>query len=323
MPKAAAPAQPRGRCWTPGPEDVPRAPKAWDMAIKAPGRLSEESSEAPSTTVKTWWQLSEENSAVATPRGHKDGHEDGAAGHSWSRIRTSSPDTTCTAWWHLSKESSNVATRHGPECAPEAAKPQDTARKSWWQLSEENPTAATPSGYEDAAAGHCWSRIRTPSPEGRYALHNMLGAGTSQFSSLTPLPEQQRHTPYPEAPLVPAIAVPPAPQVLLLADVLRGERAESSEAPSDGACQRQLRQEERLGPGGPAAGGPRQAPADAHAVISIGSAGHPHSCGRPCKYSRGGRVCKDGAACGRCHLCPWRRSEKHDRAVVEHASAQR
>eukprot|EP00418_Pyrodinium_bahamense_P054054 CAMPEP_0179161242 /NCGR_PEP_ID=MMETSP0796-20121207/78914_1 /TAXON_ID=73915 /ORGANISM="Pyrodinium bahamense, Strain pbaha01" /LENGTH=341 /DNA_ID=CAMNT_0020863317 /DNA_START=46 /DNA_END=1071 /DNA_ORIENTATION=+ len=37
---------------------------------------------------------------------------------------------------------------------------------------------------------------------------------------------------------------------------------------------------------------------------SAGSVGHPHACGRACKYlSRKG--CKDGASCTRCHLCKW------------------
>jgi hypothetical protein len=51
--------------------------------------------------------------------------------------------------------------------------------------------------------------------------------------------------------------------------------------------------------------------------------GHPHTCARPCKYARGGRVCKDGAACTRCHVCPWRRAEKRGQVVEEHSRAQR
>jgi len=40
---------------------------------------------------------------------------------------------------------------------------------------------------------------------------------------------------------------------------------------------------------------------------SVGSIGHPHSCGPACKYSSKGRGCKDGRVCLRCHLCQWRR----------------
>eukprot|EP00418_Pyrodinium_bahamense_P059198 CAMPEP_0179181682 /NCGR_PEP_ID=MMETSP0796-20121207/89992_1 /TAXON_ID=73915 /ORGANISM="Pyrodinium bahamense, Strain pbaha01" /LENGTH=311 /DNA_ID=CAMNT_0020885473 /DNA_START=11 /DNA_END=946 /DNA_ORIENTATION=- len=47
------------------------------------------------------------------------------------------------------------------------------------------------------------------------------------------------------------------------------------------------------------------------ALPSVGSAGHPLLCARPCKYAGKPRGCKDGKACARCHLCPWRRfSEK-------------
>lgn len=40
-------------------------------------------------------------------------------------------------------------------------------------------------------------------------------------------------------------------------------------------------------------------------LLSRGSAGHPDGCGLPCKYHWKPRGCKDGAACARCHLCPW------------------
>ena len=214
MSQALAPAESQGRCWTPAAEHVAEA------------------AEPPDTTVKSWWELSEDCSAVATPR------------------------------------------------------------KSWWQLSEESSAIATPRGresdHEDGAAGFSWSRIRTPSPEGRYTLHDMSGAGTTQFSKL-PLPAQQWHTQYPEVPLVLATAVvPPPPQPLLLADLLQRDREECDQVPSDRACQRQPRREQRL-ERGVAACGPGQTPSDA-VVLSIGSVGHPQNCALPCKYSRGGRV---------------------------------
>lgn len=41
--------------------------------------------------------------------------------------------------------------------------------------------------------------------------------------------------------------------------------------------------------------------------LSIGTAGHPYSCGEPCKYVKKSRGCKDGSMCSRCHLCVWGR----------------
>jgi len=42
------------------------------------------------------------------------------------------------------------------------------------------------------------------------------------------------------------------------------------------------------------------------AMASAGSAGHPHTCGQPCKYWTKKRGCKDGAKCDHCHLCDWK-----------------
>jgi hypothetical protein len=223
------------------------------------------------------------------------------------------------SWWEMSEESFDVATPRSRSDAPAATKAP--AIREWWQLSEENSKAATPRGHENGAPGHSWSRIRTPSPE---RLHHMSEAGSSQFPVL-PLPAQQWRAPYPEAPVVMAMPVPPPPpQPLLLADVLGCERADGAQASSDRASQRQLRrevrQEEQLRLCGPAES-PGQARGDGH-VLSIGSVGHPHSCGLPCKYSRGSRVCKDAAACRRCHVCPWRRSEERARAAEERARVQ-
>jgi len=38
---------------------------------------------------------------------------------------------------------------------------------------------------------------------------------------------------------------------------------------------------------------------------SCGSAGHPTSCGPPCKYNTKPKGCKDGPSCNHCHLCRW------------------
>lgn len=242
------------------------------------------------------------------------------------RCSTSCPEgapETPKAWWQPPEESSEVGRApRGPEDAAETASPLGAAGKPWWQDSEDDSGVAGPRSHDgdqgDGAAGHSWSRIRTPSPEYRYAaLHDTSDSGTPKSFTL-PLPALQRRTPCPEAPMV----VPPPWQRLLLVDLLRRGRAEGDHAHGDRACQRQHRGDERLGLGGPAGGGPRLAPVDAHAH-SIGSVGHPHSCALPCKFSRGGRVCKDGTACRRCHLCAWTRSEQRNVAVEEHARAQR
>lgn len=40
---------------------------------------------------------------------------------------------------------------------------------------------------------------------------------------------------------------------------------------------------------------------------SVGTIGHPHTCGEPCKYVRRRSGCRDGSACTNCHACQWRR----------------
>lgn len=46
---------------------------------------------------------------------------------------------------------------------------------------------------------------------------------------------------------------------------------------------------------------------DGTAYPSLGSIGHPHSCGLACKYSAKARGCKDGVDCNRCHTCKFNR----------------
>mmetsp|Transcript_317 Transcript_317/g.877 ORF Transcript_317/g.877 Transcript_317/m.877 type:complete len:172 (+) Transcript_317:32-547(+) len=55
-------------------------------------------------------------------------------------------------------------------------------------------------------------------------------------------------------------------------------------------------------------------PGAAASIPSIGSCGHPISCGKACKYSWKARGCKDGVSCIRCHLCKWRRSVNPDKS---------
>ncbi len=42
--------------------------------------------------------------------------------------------------------------------------------------------------------------------------------------------------------------------------------------------------------------------------MSIGSCGHPNTCGAPCKYVRRKTGCREGENCPSCHLCQWSRS---------------
>lgn len=46
---------------------------------------------------------------------------------------------------------------------------------------------------------------------------------------------------------------------------------------------------------------------------SMGSVGHPHMCGAPCKFA-GKNRCKDGESCTRCHMCIWTRAQYRERA---------
>lgn len=48
---------------------------------------------------------------------------------------------------------------------------------------------------------------------------------------------------------------------------------------------------------------------------SVGSIGHPHRCGRACKYAGKTSGCKVGHLCNRCHLCHWTRSKEHSYAA--------
>lgn len=42
-------------------------------------------------------------------------------------------------------------------------------------------------------------------------------------------------------------------------------------------------------------------------VISVGSQGHPDTCGAPCRYARRKDGCRNGRDCTNCHICLWRR----------------
>lgn len=48
-------------------------------------------------------------------------------------------------------------------------------------------------------------------------------------------------------------------------------------------------------------------------ILSKGSLGHPSNCGRPCKYVRKSRGCKDGTECSYCHICVWH-SRRHGKS---------
>eukprot|EP00931_Biecheleriopsis_adriatica_P107100 TRINITY_DN8142_c0_g3_i1.p1 TRINITY_DN8142_c0_g3~~TRINITY_DN8142_c0_g3_i1.p1 ORF type:complete len:468 (+),score=77.64 TRINITY_DN8142_c0_g3_i1:74-1405(+) len=46
---------------------------------------------------------------------------------------------------------------------------------------------------------------------------------------------------------------------------------------------------------------------DSFQPLSVGSIGHPETCGPPCKYAKKARGCKDGNLCTHCHECKWNR----------------
>lgn len=47
-------------------------------------------------------------------------------------------------------------------------------------------------------------------------------------------------------------------------------------------------------------------------VISVGSQGHPDTCGPPCRYARRKDGCRNGRECTNCHICLWRRDAQSD-----------
>jgi len=49
---------------------------------------------------------------------------------------------------------------------------------------------------------------------------------------------------------------------------------------------------------------------ESSAALSLGSMGHPGSCGAPCKYYQVARGCKNGDQCAHCHSCRWRKIRK-------------
>lgn len=48
------------------------------------------------------------------------------------------------------------------------------------------------------------------------------------------------------------------------------------------------------------------------AELSLGTVGHPHRCGEPCKYVRRKGGCRDGPMCRNCHSCLWQRQKTED-----------
>lgn len=44
------------------------------------------------------------------------------------------------------------------------------------------------------------------------------------------------------------------------------------------------------------------------AIVSLGTKGHPYTCGEACRYARRKGGCRDGASCINCHACLWQRS---------------
>ncbi|CAJ1396309.1 unnamed protein product [Effrenium voratum] len=81
----------------------------------------------------------------------------------------------------------------------------------------------------------------------------------------------------------------------------QGEEAASSSAGSQRAA---------AAPAAPAA--PAQAPIQGHgsAPISVGTVGHPETCGSACRYVKRKGGCREGTLCLSCHLCFWVRDKE-------------
>ncbi|CAK0819990.1 unnamed protein product [Prorocentrum cordatum] len=133
-----------------------------------------------------------------------------------------------------------------------------------------------------------WTRIRTPSPEGR--LSSAPHAPPAwQWGALAEKPPQWMPFRQPAAEPAPPPPPPPPPAPV-------GTAAPPGQGPVRKANFAAARQETAPPDG---VGVPRSS----RAVLSVGSVGHPYACQAPCKYVRKARGCKDGAACDRCHAC--------------------
>lgn len=62
---------------------------------------------------------------------------------------------------------------------------------------------------------------------------------------------------------------------------------------------------------------PPTLPEEAEPELSVGSLGHPASCGKACRYVRRKTGCRFGAECTDCHLCIWQRKSVLCRATEE------
>lgn len=71
---------------------------------------------------------------------------------------------------------------------------------------------------------------------------------------------------------------------------------------------------------------PLRAPNPKHSqvpsLVSMGTVGHPVSCGTPCRYVKRKGGCRDGSACLNCHLCFWVRHQE-EQQVARRAQANK
>jgi len=201
---------------------------------------------------------------------------------------------------------------------------------------------------------------RTPSPP---PLHEKLGCGEAVLAGMQTPPEQafcdfNTHlesaalVPLPLADIQPPPGLPPPPgltlgrqqplQLSCSAAFQEGVSAGSMEHPH--ACAAPCRYIKRKGGCREGASCPKchlcfwqrgverdqgspsspEVLGTADEQTSVGTMGHPVSCGNACKYMRRRGGCRDGADCPNCHLCMWRREkgkEPADIAAVAPASA--
>lgn len=68
--------------------------------------------------------------------------------------------------------------------------------------------------------------------------------------------------------------------------------------------------------------GPNPKHSQVPSLVSIGTVGHPVSCGTPCRYVKRKGGCRDGSACLNCHLCFWVRHQE-EQQVARRAQANK
>jgi len=271
----------------------------------------------------------QDEDAVCTPRGQIEAPANAA----WARLRTPSPQGNHSKPQPVADESDEDGSPM--RCVllePQRGLPTLPRR---WRTPDPSPTrnampAAKPTQLVAMAAvsdetstpreqhvdydSSSWARVRTPSPEGAYP---MWGSDSVPAPVCFPLmlsqqvlsPDRsgQEMSHDVAASMCSTRCFSPAARAAVTAPPL----AASFNGPNIPAAH-------------PSAAATKVSPAppmpptttEADSGSSVGTNGHPHSCGQPCKYFWKANGCKDGEACTRCHICKWTRPKKKTATVV-------